>query len=120
MQRRTTDARAECEQSYATPTIYRDSHLAMLLTHGGDYIIAHSLTDGHELWPCGGLNPKGQYNDTLRLVASPLAAPGMIIVPSAKNGPVLALRPDGHGDITNDAQAHFGSIRTTPPMFRRH
>lgn len=107
MQRRITDARDECEQSYATPTIYRDEHQALLLTHGGDYIIAHDLTDGHEVWRCGGLNPKGQYNNTLRLVASPLAAPGMIIVPSAKNGPVLALRPDSRGDITTDAHAHI-------------
>lgn len=115
MQRRTTDARDECEQSYATPTIYRDAHLSMLLTHGGDYIIAHSLTDGHELWRCGGLNPKGQYNNSLRLVASPLAVPGMIIVPSAKNGPVLALRPDGHGDITRDAQAHLWTLSHNTP-----
>ena len=109
VQRRKTDARDECEQSYATPTIYRDEHLALLLTHGGDYIIAHRLSDGQEVWRCGGLNPKGQYNSTLRLVASPLAVPGMIIVPSAKNGPVLALRPDSHGDITNSASAHLWS-----------
>lgn len=107
MQRRKTDARDECEQSYATPTIYRDAHQALLLTHGGDYIIAHRLSDGQEVWRCGGLNPKGQYNNSLRLVASPLAVPGMIIVPSAKNGPVLALRPDEHGDITNNAAAHL-------------
>lgn len=107
MRPRTTDAHDESEQSYATPTIYRDANMSLLLTHGGDYIIAHRLSDGEEVWRCGGLNPKGQYNDSLRLVASPLAVPGMIIVPSAKNGPVLALRPDSHGDITNDADAHF-------------
>ncbi|HEX3999359.1 MAG TPA: PQQ-binding-like beta-propeller repeat protein [Pirellulales bacterium] len=107
MQRRKTDARDECQESYATPTIYRDQHQALLLTHGGDYIIAHRLSDGEEVWRCGGLNPKGQYNNSLRLVASPLAVPGIIIVPSAKNGPVMALRPDGHGDITNDAQTHY-------------
>ncbi len=104
---RKSDARAECEQSYASPTIYRDDHLALLLTHGADYIVAHQLSDGQEVWRCGGLNPKAKYNNTLRFVSSPVAVPGMIVVPSAKNGPVLALRPDGHGDITNNTSMHF-------------
>jgi outer membrane protein assembly factor BamB len=105
--RRKSDARDECEQSYASPTIYRDEHLALLLTHGADYIVAHQLSDGQEVWRCGGLNPKAKYNNTLRFVSSPVAVPGMIVVPSAKNGPVLALRPDGHGDITNNPSMHF-------------
>jgi len=33
--------------------------------------------------------------------------PGLIVVPSAKNGPVLGLRPDGKGDVTTDAAAHL-------------
>jgi outer membrane protein assembly factor BamB len=106
-QRRPTDARDESEQSYASPIIYRDSQREMLLSHGGDYIIAHRLTDGAEIWRCGGLNPKGRYNNTLRFIASPAAATDLIVVPSAKNGPVLALRPDGEGDITNVAAAHW-------------
>jgi outer membrane protein assembly factor BamB len=117
VQSRITDALEESVQSYATPTIYRDDHRSLLLTHGGDYIIAHRLSDGEEVWRCGGLNPKGTYNDTLRLVASPLAVPGMIIVPSAKNGPVLALHPDGHGDITDDKATHYWThSRNTPDV----
>ena len=104
---RPSDGRRECEHSYASPVIYRDDKLAYLLTHGADYIVAHDLTDGHELWRCGDLNPKGGYNDTLRFVASPLAVPGMIVVPSAKQGPVLCLRPDGKGDITEKEDAFY-------------
>ncbi len=104
---RASDAVAECEQSYASPAIYADHQQQFLLTHGADYIVAHSLADGGELWRCGGLNPAGQYNRTLRFVASPLAVPGLIVVPSAKNGPVLGLRPDLHGDITNSREAYF-------------
>src|SRR5215467_6085025 len=48
--RRPSDAKAECEQSYASPIIYRDEHHEFLLTHGADYIVAHSLRDGSELW----------------------------------------------------------------------
>ena len=59
---RPSDAKAECEHSYASPVIYRDEKQAFLLTHGADYVIAHDLRDGHELWRCGNLNPPGSYN----------------------------------------------------------
>ncbi|MFN0021896.1 MAG: PQQ-binding-like beta-propeller repeat protein [Pirellulaceae bacterium] len=104
---RPSDGKQECEHSYASPVIYRDDKLAYLLTHGADYVVAHDLADGRELWRCGDLNPKGNYNNTLRFVASPLAIPGMVIVPSAKNGPVLCLRPDGKGDVTDKEEAFF-------------
>jgi outer membrane protein assembly factor BamB len=104
---RPSDGKKECEHSYASPVIYRDEKLAYLLTHGADYIVAHDLADGHELWRCGDLNPKGNYNNTLRFVASPLAVPGMIVVPSAKQGPVLCLKSDGKGDLTDREEAFF-------------
>lgn len=99
-QPRPSDAREECEHSYASPAIYRDANQSFLLTHGADYVVAHSLADGHELWRCGGLNPPGNYNETLRFVASPACAENLIVVPSAKGGPVYGLRPGGSGDIT--------------------
>lgn len=105
-QSRPSDAIGECEQSYASPMLYRSGKEAFLLTHGCDYIVAHRLSDGAEIWRCGGMNPKGKYNPTLRFVASPVAVPGLIVVPSAKNGPVLALRPSGSGDITETRSAH--------------
>ena len=101
---RDSDAVAECEHSYASPFLYRDDHHEFLLVHGADYITAHSLDDGSEIWRCGGLNPKDNYNRTLRFVASPVAVPGLIVVPSAKDGPVLGLKPDGKGDITASQQ----------------
>lgn len=103
---RKSDAHSECEHSYASPILYRDDQREFLLTHGCDYVVAHSLDDGRELWRCGGLNPKGTYNPTLRFVASPVAVPGLIVVPSAKNGPVLGLRPDSMGDISDSSKAH--------------
>jgi outer membrane protein assembly factor BamB len=106
-QTRPSDARAECEHSYASPVLYRDAGLELLLTHGCDYIVAHRLDDGSEVWRCGGLNPKSKYNPTLRFVASPLAVPGLVLVPSAKNGPVLALDPKSQGDISDSKQGHI-------------
>jgi outer membrane protein assembly factor BamB len=97
---RPSDGTFECKHSYASPTIYRDGQREFLLTHGQDYIIAHDLADGRELWRCGDLNPKGKYEPTLRFVASPLAVPGYIVVPTAKNYGVVCLKPDGAGDVT--------------------
>jgi outer membrane protein assembly factor BamB len=67
--------------------------------------VAHDLADGRELWRCGDLNPKGQYNNTLRFVASPVAVPGLIVVPSAKKLGMLGLKPDGQGDLTDELDA---------------
>ncbi len=114
-QPRLTDARGESEQSYASPVIYRDGRQEFLLTHGADYIVAHSLKDGSEIWRCGGLNPKGQYNNSLRLIASPAVVPGLIVVPSAKRGPVLGLSPDNHGDITGSGTGHLWTKQSGTP-----
>ncbi len=94
---RPSDGRAECEHSYASPTLWRKGNQALLITHGNDYAVAHRLEDGSEVWRVGGLNPKERYNPTLRFVASPLATADLIIIPSAKKGPVVAVKPDASG-----------------------
>jgi len=114
---RKSDAFAENVHSYASPILYEDDQQQFLLSHGADYIIAHDLETGNELWRCGGLNPKDSYNKFLRLVASPAMAPGIIVVPSAKKGPVLGLKPDGKGNITSDVSAyHWKRDRDTPDV----
>jgi outer membrane protein assembly factor BamB len=114
-QQRKSDARDESEHSYASPFLYRDDQREFLLVHGADYITAHRLKDGAEIWRCGGLNPKESYNPSLRFVASPVAVSGLIVVPSAKNGPVLGLRPDGEGDITEVKQKHLWTLEHGSP-----
>jgi outer membrane protein assembly factor BamB len=94
---RPSDGRDECEHSYASPFLWRNGSSAYLVTHGNDYTVAHDLKDGHEIWRLGGLNPKMKYNNTLRFVASPVCTPDLIVVPSAKNGPVMAVKPDAKG-----------------------
>lgn len=117
---RPSDAEAENEHSYASPILYRDGQSRLLLTHGADFIIAHDLKDGHEVWRCGGLNrrddPNLRYDPTLRFVASPVAVPGLIIAPSAKGHPVLAIKGDGTGDITGKEDKHYWSWRKTPDV----
>jgi outer membrane protein assembly factor BamB len=103
-QSRITDGYFENEHSYASPMLYDDGKLRLLLTHGDDYIVAHRLDTGAEVWRCGGINPKENYNRTLRLVASPAIEEGIVVVPSAKRGPVIALRGEGLGDITGSKE----------------
>ena len=104
-QPRITGATDENEHSYASPILYRDDQRTYLITHGGDYTVAHRLEDGGEIWRYG-LNPHGDsYHPTLRFVASPVAFEGMIVIPSAKNGPVVALSGDAQGEIAEHGEA---------------
>lgn len=103
---RVTGAHTENEHSYASAVLYRDDQREFLLTHGADFAIAYDLADGHEVFRCGDLNPHGTYHPTLRFVASPVAVPGFIVLPTAKNSVVFCIKPDGRGDIT-DKSEHF-------------
>src|SRR5262249_42178886 len=77
---------------------------AYLITHGNDYCIAHRLKDGKEIWRVTELNPKARYNPTLRFVSSPVATPDLIVIPSAKRGAVVAVKPDAKGTVAPGSQ----------------
>jgi outer membrane protein assembly factor BamB len=98
--KRQSDARAECEHSYASPCLWHNDKDAYLIVHGCDYTTAHSLADGSEIWRLGDLNPKNAYNFTLRFVTTPVAVADLIVVPTAKNGPVIGVNPQAKGMIT--------------------
>jgi outer membrane protein assembly factor BamB len=106
---RVTGAYNENEHSYASPMLYNFGGVSYLITHGADYTVAYSLNDGKEVWRLGGLNPqddpKQKYHPTLRFVASTGAADGIIVCPTAKNGPVYAIRADQTGDLTGKEDA---------------
>lgn len=115
---RHTGAEFENKHSYASPILYNFGGTSFLLTHGGDYTIAHSLKDGSTIWKLGGLNPHGDdYHPTLRFVASPGVAEGIVISPTAKNQPVFAVRPDRKGDLTGRDDAILWVMdRNTPDV----
>ncbi len=113
---RKSDATRECEHAYTSPILYRDAEREFLVVHGADYVTAHNLEDGSEIWRCGGLNSRERYNPSFRLVASPVATEGLIVVPSAKNGPVLGLAPSGTGDITETKWQIWKLQRGTPDV----
>ncbi len=98
--KRETDAKVESEQSYASPCLWHNGKDEYLIVHGCDYTTAHRLADGSEIWRLGELNPKNAYNSYLRFVASPVATADLIVVPTAKNGPVVGVNPEAKGKIS--------------------
>ena len=91
---RESDARQESRHSYASPIIFGKGQKAQLIAHGSDYVTGHNLDNGKEVWRAGGLQ-KSEYNPFYRFVTSPVAVGDLLVVSSAKNGPVLGLKPSG-------------------------
>jgi outer membrane protein assembly factor BamB len=99
---RDSDAYAENEHAYTSPVLWRKGNDAYLIVHGNDYATAHRLTDGSEIWRVGDLNPNNathRYRPDLRFVASPLATPDVIVIPSAKQHDVVGINPMARGRV---------------------
>jgi len=102
---RQSDGQAEALHSYASPFVWTNGKEALLITHGNDYSIAHDLKDGKEVWRVGDLNGKDtKYNYTYRFVSSPVVTPEMIVIPTAKGGPVVAVNPNAHGKVNAESE----------------
>jgi len=100
---RQSDAKVESLHSYSSPIPLEVGADACLIIHGSDYVTGHSFSDGREVWRQGHLQNPEKYNDYYRLVATPVVGPGgLLVVPSAKNGPVLGLRPLGGKGLLDD------------------
>lgn len=114
---RKTNGIAENKHAYTSPTIFQNGNLQFLVVHGADYVTGHNLKDGSEIWRVGGFNPQSTYNKFLRFVSSPVCTKDMIVVPSAKNGPVFALEPGLSGTIKqNDKGIRWKLKRGTPDV----
>ena len=114
---RITGASRENEHSYASPILYDFDGVTYLITHGADYTVAYSVQDGKEKWRLGGLNPQGRsYHPTLRFVASPAAAKGIVVCPTAKNGPVFAVDASKVGDLTDSDAVLWVRDDNTPDV----
>jgi outer membrane protein assembly factor BamB len=115
--KRKSDARAECEQAYASPVLWHKGKDEYLVVHGNDYATAHRLKDGSEIWRLGDLNDKENYHFTLRFVATPVATADLIVVPTAKGGPVVGVKPTAKGLIKSGGDAEQWRLaRGTPDV----
>jgi outer membrane protein assembly factor BamB len=98
-QKRPSDAVGESREAYTTPVLWKNGPEMNLVVLGADYTTGHSLKDGSELWRLGDLNPKSNYSSALRIIASPVVGPNELVVPTARGGLVVALKPGAAGEI---------------------
>jgi outer membrane protein assembly factor BamB len=99
---RPSDARGESKEAYSSPCLWQDGKNAYLVVLGADYVTAHRLEDGAEIWRVGDLNPpvkSAKYSDAFRIIASPIAVPELIVAPTARNTVVVAVKPEARGRI---------------------
>jgi outer membrane protein assembly factor BamB len=95
---RKTDAQDESLEAYTSPCLWQGGDEPCVVVLGCDYVTAHRLSDGAEVWRVGGLNPKTHYQYAFRIIASPVAGPGLLVVPTARGGPVVAIKPGAAKD----------------------
>lgn len=98
---RDTPARMESRESFATIIPFQNK----LLVAGGDFLSSHDPLTGKEIWRWGTWNPEHKQ-EWWRLVPSPVAGHGKIIVCAPKGAPVFAIetpRP-------NDPQLSWSSV----------
>ena len=100
---RPTPAKAESQESYATPIPFEGKPRTEIILVGGDVVTGHDPETGNELWRAGGWNP--EFITHWRLVPSAVIANDLVIACAPKNGPVMAWKPGGSGEVTNTHMA---------------
>ncbi len=112
--------RMESPDVYASAFIWEGEGGPLLVAHGNDYTTAHKLENGEEVWRVQGLNPNSDR--AWRFISNVLLTPDLIVVPSCKDGPTVAINPVGaKGDITPENMNEIWRLpaartRTTPDV----
>ena len=83
---RDTPASKESRESFATIIPYNGN----LLVSGGDFLTSHDPMNGNEIWRWGTWNPNHKQ-EWWRLVPSPVAGNGKVLVCAPKNAPVFSV-----------------------------
>jgi outer membrane protein assembly factor BamB len=96
---RKSDAKGESREAYSSPLLWTTPKDTCLVILGCDYTTGHRLADGGEIWRLSDLNPKKNYSAALRIIATPVAAPDLLVVPTARGGIIVGLKPGLTGTI---------------------
>jgi outer membrane protein assembly factor BamB len=78
--------------SWTTPLVIRVGGQAQLIMHWPKQVVAYDPRTGEELWSCQGLADLAY--------TSPIFGDDILVALGGYNGPSLAVRPGGSGDIT--------------------
>lgn len=101
---RPSPAKMESREAFTTPIPLEHNGRKEIVLAGGDLLSGHDPATGKELWRWGTWNVNHNH-PALRLVPSPVAGGGVIIVAAPKREPVYAVRAGGNGDITGTGLA---------------
>ncbi len=82
--------------TWSTPIVIEAAGKPQIITLGLPYVVAYSAADGAELWRAQKIEGE--------VTPSPIFAGGLVLAPSPSTK-LLALRPDGSGDITKTGLA---------------
>ncbi|MDB5355657.1 MAG: outer rane biosis protein BamB [Phycisphaerales bacterium] len=99
-QTRASDAVGESRESYATPIPFEHDGRSEIILVGGDAVSAHDAATGKELWRAGGWNPQKIAHWRLVTSAATDEKDGLVFACAPKDGPVLAVKDGGSGDVT--------------------
>lgn len=96
---RPSEAVGESLEAFNTPMPYEHNGRRQLLVNGGDAVTGHDLESGKELWRWETWNPEkiGHW----RLVPSPVAGDGVVLLCAPKKSPVYALPTTKSGRLTD-------------------
>jgi outer membrane protein assembly factor BamB len=89
-----TDRRRPADQAYSTPLVIRVGDRDQLVSPGAYRAAAYDPMTGKEIWRVG-------YDDGFSNVPRPVFGQGLVYIATGFNTPTLiAVRPDGAGDVT--------------------
>lgn len=77
---------------WGTPVMIRAGERDELIVSSQRKVYAYDPQTGKELWTVGGL--------TFEVIPTPVVAEGLVICSSGRQGPTIAIRPGGSGDVT--------------------
>jgi outer membrane protein assembly factor BamB len=106
---RPSDAKMESHEAYSTPIPFEHNGRTELLIAGGDAITGHDPRTGDELWRWSTWNPT--FITHWRLVPSPVAGGGVVLVCAPKGSPVYAFKAGAKGKQEDSVIAWKSSER---------
>jgi outer membrane protein assembly factor BamB len=96
------------KKAYCTPTIVTHNNRTQLVSPAAVATVAYDPHNGKELWTV--------YHGGFNAAARPLYSHGLVIICTARGDRLLAVRPDGTGDITDkNVVWKFGKSAPTRP-----
>lgn len=85
----------DLKKAFATPALVKTETGVQLVSPSAVATIAYDPLSGEELWKV--------YHGGMNTAMRPVFGHGLVFVSAGETGPIrlLAVRPDGHGDVTN-------------------